>query len=172
MAQTTIAGEGCLLKKDVTDINANFTELYGAILTSGITPVNVTSSTVTLAAGTHSGRVTTLNRAAGIAVTLPAATGTGAVYELFVGTTVTSNTTTITCAGSDKMYGIAWVMSDNAADVLGYDAGSSGASILTMDGTTKGGYIGHRIVLKDLGTNIWGVQSHGKATGTEATPFS
>lgn len=171
MTQQTILNEGAFENGIRTAINANFTELYGAVLTSGIAPVAVTASTVTLAAGTHSNRVTTLNRAAGIAVTLPAATGTGAAYELVVITTVTSNSTTVTCAGSDAIQGQAVVLSDDAAAVLAYDAAGT-ATVITLNGTTKGGYIGHRIRLTDIATGKWLVVSMGKATGTEATPFS
>jgi len=172
MAQTTIASSrvGALTEDTRTDLNANFTELYNATF-NGIAPVAVTGSTVTLAEGTHSNRVTTLSRAAGIAVTLPAATGTGDVYELVVITTVTSNTTTITTDGSDTLQGQAWVLSDTSAAVLAYDAAGT-ATTITMDGTTQGGYVGHRIRLVDIATGKWHVTMMGKATGTEATPFS
>jgi hypothetical protein len=170
MTQQTLLGEGAFDQSLRNKVNSNFTELYAATFT-GIAPVAVTSSTVTLAAGTHSNRITTLDRAAGIAVTLPAATGTGNVYDLVVITTITSNTTTITRAGSDTMQGQAWVMSDGAAAVLAYDAAGT-ATVLTMNGTTQGGYVGHRIRLVDIATGKWHVTSMGKATGTEATPFS
>ena len=170
MSQTTITHEGAFQKDQRDGINANFTELYGAVY-NAVAPVAVTASTVTLASGTHSNRVTTLSRAAGIAVTLPAATGTGAWYDLIVITTVTSNSTTITCAGSDTLQGQAYVLSDDAAAVLAYDAAGT-ATVITLNGTTKGGYVGHRIKLVDIASGKWFVMSIGKATGTEATPFS
>ena len=40
-------------------------------------PINVTATTLAVTGAAHGGRVVTLNRAAGIAVTMPAATGTG-----------------------------------------------------------------------------------------------
>ena len=46
--------------------------------------VNVTDATVTLSQATHANRVVTLNRAAGVTVTLPAATGTGDVYTIAI----------------------------------------------------------------------------------------
>lgn len=170
MSQSTIRQEGAFTATIRNDVNANFTEVYNAAF-NGISPVAVTASTVTLAAGTHSNRVTTLSRAAGIAVTLPAATGTGNRYELVVITTVTSNTTTVTCAGSDTLQGQAIVLSDDAAAVLAYDAAGT-ATVITLNGTTKGGYVGHRISLVDIASGKWLVTSIGKATGTEATPFS
>lgn len=169
MAKLTLTEDGAITESVRSDVNANFTEVYNAAF-NGIAPVAVTAS-VTLAQGTHSNRVTTLSAAAGLAVTLPAATGTGDTYELVVITTITSNTTTVTCAGSDAMQGQAIVLSDGAAAVLAYDAAGT-ATVLTMNGTTQGGYVGHRITLKDIATAKWLVTSIGKATGTEATPFS
>ena len=52
---------------------------------------NVTTSTYTVL---DSDNLITLNRAAGIAVTLPAATGSGRKIKFVVGTSITSNTTT------------------------------------------------------------------------------
>lgn len=165
MSQSTDIKAGVMSQDNITNLNANFTELY-----NGIAPVAVTGATVTLAAGTHSNRITTLSRAAGIAVTLPAATGTGAFYELVVITTFTSSAT-VTCAGSDKLLGQAWVMTDNSAAVLSYDAAGT-ATTITMDGTTQGGYVGHRILLRDVASAKWHVTMMGKATGSEASPFS
>ena len=74
-------------------------------------PINITAST-TLGA-THSGTVTTLNAAAGMTITLPAAAGTGRRFEMVVGTTVTSNNLVIAVANSsDVMTGVCI----NAAD--------------------------------------------------------
>lgn len=133
--------------------------------------VNVTASTLALTQATHAGKVVTLNRAGGIAVTLPAATGSGDVYQLEIGTTFTSNLTVTTASGSDTMNGQAWVMSDNSAAVLSYDAAGT-ATVITQNGTTQGGYIGGYITLRDVASGKWFVNVTGKATGTEATPFS
>jgi hypothetical protein len=86
-----------------------------------------------------------------------------------IGATITSNTTTFTATAAD-LYGNAWVVSDGAAAVLGYVA--AGSTVLTLNGTTQGGYIGHIVELEDVAANLWIVRSMGKATGTEATPFS
>jgi hypothetical protein len=114
----------------------------------------------------------TLNRAAGITVTLPAATGTGSVYRFLVGTTVTSNTTVIKVANaSDTMTGSAYVISDGSAAVLGYRTGATDDTI-TLDGSTTGGIKGDTIQITDVATNLFAVQVLSAATGTEATPFS
>jgi hypothetical protein len=41
-----------------------------------------------------------------------------------------------------------------------------------MDGSTKGGIKGDRVILKDVAAGLWSVTVIGSATGTEATPFS
>lgn len=135
-------------------------------------PVNVTASTVTLSAAAHGGRTTTLNRAAGIAVTLPAATGSGVKFELIVGTTITSNTTTIKVANaSDTMAGNAIQSQDGGATLQMWEAAAADDTV-TMDGSTRGGLKGDIVRLTDIATNLWLVEVIQAATGTEATPFS
>lgn len=158
MASTTFSGP-------VTSTNG----FVGAILN---TPVNTTASTLTVTQASHAGKVITLNRAAGIAVTLPAASGTGAVYSFVIGTAVTSNSTTIKVANSsDTMTGTAYVVSDGAAAVLGYRTGASDDTV-TFNGTTLGGLKGDQVIIQDIGTNLFSVLVLSAATGTEATPFS
>ncbi len=72
-------------------------------------------ATLTMTADAHLGTIVALNVASGSAVTLPAATGTGNQYTVLVTTTVTSSASTITCAGSDKMYGSFFLGSTTAA---------------------------------------------------------
>jgi len=132
-----------------------------------------TSSTLTVTAASHAGHTIVLTRAAGIAVTLPAATGTGNVYRFVLGATVTSNTTTIKAASAtDSFVGFSQVVSDGSAAVLGYIAAAGTDDTVTFDGTTTGGYIGDEVVVTDIASGSFHVVIRGKATGTEATPFS
>jgi hypothetical protein len=163
MASTTFSGP-------VTSTNGFVGNVTGAV--TATTPVNATASTLTVTQATHGGRATTLNRAAGIAVTLPAASGSGTVYEFVIGTTITSNTTTIKVANSsDTMTGSAYVISDNSAAVLGYKTGASDDTV-TFNGNTLGGLKGDTVRLVDVAANLYAVQVFSQATGTEATPFS
>jgi hypothetical protein len=163
MASTTFSGP-------VTSTNGFVGNVAGAV--TATTPVNATASTLTVTQATHGGRATTLNRAAGIAVTLPAASGSGTVYEFVIGTTITSNTTTIKVANSsDTMTGSAYVISDNSAAVLGYKTGASDDTV-TLNGSTLGGLKGDTVRLVDVAANLYAVQVFSQATGTEATPFS
>jgi hypothetical protein len=145
-------------------------DMIGAV--EATPPVLVTGATLTCTRDTHAGRTVTINAAAGCAVTLPNATGTGSVYRFFIGTTITSNSTTIKVNNAtDVMSGRAYVISDGAAAVLGYATGSTDDTI-TLNGTTLGGYAGDLVEVIDAVAGTYLVQVHTKATGTEATPFS
>lgn len=135
--------------------------------------VNCTASTLTLSEALHGGlRIVTLNRAAGIAVTLPAASGTGTRFRLFVGTTVTSNTTTIKVANSsDTMVGFMSIFQDSGDTALHFEVGGTNDTI-TLDGSTKGGIKGDMIELIDIATNLWYVDGKCSGTGTEVSNLS
>lgn len=135
-------------------------------------PINVTSATLSLTKEAHSGTVITVNRAAGSTLTLPASAGDGSIFEIFVGTTITSNALIVQVANSsDIMSGVAWQAADGGSTSNAWETGASDDTI-TMDGSTKGGIKGDRIILKDVSANVWAVSIFGAATGTEASPFS
>ena len=136
------------------------------------TPPITTTASIVCSREVHAGRTITINAAAGCAVTLPAATGTGSVYRFFIGTTITSNSTTIKVANAtDVMSGRAYVISDGAAAVLGYATAATDDTI-TLNGTTLGGFAGDLIEIIDAIAGTYLVSVNTKATGTEATPFS
>lgn len=141
-----------------------------AQIASGI--VDATAATLAVTQAAHGGETITLNRAAGIAVTLPLATGTGAIFRFFVGTTVTSNSTTIKVGtAAETMRGNALVLQDAADTLVGFEAGAT-ADTITLNGTTTGGIVGDFIELIDIAANMYYVRCLLSGTGTEATPFS
>jgi len=145
-------------------------DVIGAVMATP--PIAVTGATLTCTRDVHAGRMNVINAAAGCAITLPNATGTGSVYRFMVGTTITSNSTTIKVNNAtDVMSGRAYVISDNTAAVLGYATAASDDTI-TLNGTTTGGYAGDVIEITDAIAGTFLVEVHTKATGTEATPFS
>ena len=120
----------------------------------------------------YSGTTTVLDAAAGLTVTLPAATGAGYEYEFFVGTTVTSNDYIIQVASaSDTMAGVAALAADSGNTAVFFETAATSDTI-TMDGSTQGGILGDRVKLHDVKDGVWAVSIIGSATGTEATPFS
>lgn len=134
--------------------------------------VTLTAATATVTAAAHSGRTVLLDRAAGQALTLPAATGTGNSYKFFVLTTITSNDTTIKVADStDVMAGVAIVANDTDASASIFETASTSDTI-TFNGGTTGGIRGATVELQDVAANLWSVRIVGAATDSEATPFS
>lgn len=133
-------------------------------------PINLTASTTLTSS--YAGTVITINAAAGLTVTLPAASGTGRRYEFVIGTTVTSNNVVIQVANAtDVMTGTA-IMGQDSADTAVLFETASTSDTITMNGSTKGGIKGDRIVLIDIASGLWSVSIVGSATGTEATMFS
>jgi hypothetical protein len=165
------------------DGSAKGLELGGVLVTATAAEINAaadassylvdaTASTLTLSAATHGNKLVKLNRAAGIAVTLPAASGSGVRFKLYVGTTVTSNTSTVKVANaSDTMVGFVHQFADGGTTANFYEIGST-TDTITMDGTTRGGIIGDVIDICDVATNLWLVEVRQSATGVEATPLS
>lgn len=133
--------------------------------------VDATAATLAVTQAVHDGKVVTLNRAAGIAVTLPAASGSGARLHFIVGTTVTSNTSTVKVVGDDTMVGAAIVAQDAADTAVVFEASGTDDTI-TLNGTTTGGIKGDSVELIDIAADLWHVRVVGSATGIEATPFS
>lgn len=137
----------------------------------GYAPINLTAS-ATVNSQVHANALCTINAAAGLTVTLPAASGTGNKYEFLIGTTVTSNSVIIQVASaSDIMSGQCIQAADVGNTVASYETAADSDTI-TFDGSTKGGIKGDRVVLIDSASGVWTVSMVVSATGTEATPFS
>lgn len=143
--------------------------------TSGNAPVVVNAATLTLTPAAHAGKTVVLSGTtanAGVAITPPAATGTGDVYTIVFGSSVTSNSTTIDAkAGnaSDVFYG--WLQTYKATTFTPYVTASN-SNLMTFDGSTKGGIKGDIIRLRDVATNVWVVDGFCNQTGTIASMFS
>ncbi len=134
-------------------------------------PISVTAST-TLSLARHGDGGVVVNAAAGLTLTLPAASGSGVRFRIVVGTTVTSNNVIVQVANSsDYMVGTITGAADGGDTVNGWEVGA-GSDTITLNGTTKGGYAGDYLELWDIATNVWHVQGRLTQTGTEATPFS
>lgn len=131
--------------------------------------VTVTDATVAITDDAHVGQRVVVNRAAGCTVTLPAATGSGNRYE-FIGAADASGNQVIQVTGDDTMAGVAYLGNDAAGASCFYTAATS--DTITLDGSTKGGLKGWRVVCDDIAADTWAVIVMSEASGTEATPFS
>ncbi len=137
-----------------------------------LSPISVTASTVTLDRHIHKDAPVVLNRAAGVTVTLPAATGSGDHYKVVVGTKVTSNSDIIQVANSsDTMIGNI----QTASTTIGandQEAVGGTDDTITMNGTTTGGDVGSYVELTDIAENLWLVHGALVGSGTIATSLS
>jgi len=133
--------------------------------------VATTATTLSITAASHAGKMVVINSAAPIAVTLPAATGTGNVYTFKFGVVATATASTIAALTTDVIEGMSIGVSDGAAAVLGYLTSATSDKI-SANGTTQGGYPGDRYVFVDAESGVWQVNGTLKQTGTEETPFS
>lgn len=134
-------------------------------------PKNFTAS-ATLAL-TDAETLLTVSAAAGLTLTLPASSGSGAVYKIYIQTTVTSSNVIIQVANvTDVMAGVAWSASDDAANAAIAFETLAASDTITMNGTTKGGIRGDWIMLTDAVSGFWSVEGFLSGTGTEVTPFS
>jgi hypothetical protein len=143
-------------------------------------PISATGATLALTAALHAGRTVVANRAAGVAFTLPAATGSGAKFRVVVGTTLTSGSLSVAVASNtDFMRGVALFETDDAANVpQTFPTANTGtvateSDTITMNRTTTGlATAGDYIEVEDIASAIWAVKVVCAASGTEATPFS
>lgn len=155
--------------------------LTGKTLTNPVitnAPVNETSATLAITQALHAGRTVTLNRAGGVAVTLPAATGTGDKYTFVVGTTFTADAGIAVASATDYMIGTAILFADGGDTCVGFATANTGTVATESDrvdlfdtANTTGGIKGARVELTDIATAIWHVHYVSDAASTEATPF-
>jgi hypothetical protein len=132
-------------------------------------PRIASGASLTLNAVQHAGRVILLNQAAGEAITLPAATGTGNKYFLFKSVSLSSNTTTIKVANAtDVMAGQANV----AATASGTFPTTSTSDTITFNATTQGGLLGSFVEIEDIASGVFRVLAHIVGSGTAVTVFS
>lgn len=154
------------------------TDLSGLTATAAEINRNNTVSTRLVASGAslaitqalHDGKTVVL--AAAAAITLPAMTGTGARFRFVLPQDATAVTITATAA---HLFGTLLQNTDTALGSSGFTTASipgGGSTIITLDGTTKGGRKGDWIEVEDVATSVGIVRGQLNASGTEATPFS
>jgi hypothetical protein len=151
-----------------TTFSGPVTSTNGFITGTGVNST-VTASTLAVTKALYNGQTINLSRAAGITVTLPAATGTNATYRFLVTTAVTSNSYKIQVANStDVIQGTL-----NVAGTTGTPFGSVPASdTITMNGSTQGGLVGSYVEITDIAAGVFLTSGSLLGSGTVITPFS
>ena len=136
--------------------------------------VTCTASTLTVSAAVHNNRIITLDRAGGIAVTLPTCAA-GLKFKFIVLTTFTGAATIKSATGADIMIGHALMGNNSDNSVVSWEALASNTyDTIDLLGTSNstGGMAGQEIDITGLAANLWYVYIRGDASGTEATPFA
>ncbi len=175
-ARTVIGGEIDVtgdLKIDAVAVTATADELNRAADTSGRV-VDCTASTLAVTEALHDGKIITLNRAAGIAVTLPVPVA-GMWFRFIVGTTFTGAASIKSVAGTHIMVGHA-IMGNNSDNTVVNWPAVAADTFDTIDllgtGNSTGGMAGQIIDIVALSATVWHVTIIGDAAGSEATPFA
>lgn len=131
-----------------------------------------TASTLTLTED-DSGKTQLLTRAAGITVTLPAATGSGAIYRFFNALALSAASHIIKVANTvDIIQGVAQVGKAATAGIA--FAAAATDDTITLNATTSGGLgIGDTIEIQDVKSGVFAVNECNLfGSGTVITPFS
>jgi hypothetical protein len=133
--------------------------------------VTVTSDTTLTAE--KSGALVVLGVASGAVVTLPAP-AEGMYFDFFVSVTRTSNSyKVITDAATTFLVGA--VMAGDATIATSgdvFEANGTTIVAITMDGDTKGGFIGTAFRCVCINSTQWSINGLVIGTGTMATPFA
>ena len=130
---------------------------------------------ITLNEQDHAYHTLVLNNATGFTVTLPAATGSGAIYKFVVGTTVTSGSLIIQCGNTtDEFHGLLMLCDTDTTDTLTAEVAldGDGFDTITMDGSTAGGIMGDSFEIIDYAAGKFALISEVNITGDVGTVIS
>lgn len=131
-------------------------------------------STLAMSQDTHGGKTLLLDTATGSVATLPASTGSGAVYTFIVSALATSNSHVIQAANSsDAMQGFVFSRDDTSDNAVSFFAVAGTSDTITLNRSDTGSVVvGETIKVTDIAANRYQVEGFIANTGTPATPFS
>lgn len=168
----------------VTDVVATGSAFIGGVeQTATATEVNRTAdvsgrlvaagATLTVTEAAHEGKIICLDTAAGSIVTLPAASGSGAVYRFLVTVTATSNSHIVKVANAtDEFRGFVIADASEATAPNIWWAADNDDTITLNRTTTGTAAQGQYIEIVDALSGHFMVRGFVEQSGTEATPFS
>ena len=130
-------------------------------------------STLTLTQAEHEGRTICLDTTTGSTVTLPQATGTGAIYKFMQTVLATTSSHVIKVANAtDIIQGVVFTVTTTSTNAEAF-ATTATSDTITLTRTTMGGTVqGEYFELQDIVTGVFAVRGFTSSTGTEASPFS
>lgn len=131
-------------------------------------------SSLSATVAAHNGKIIKLDTAAGTTVTLPAATGSGAIFRFVTTVIATSGSHIIKVANaSDTMQGFAILADTDSSGATFMFMCAADSDTMTMNRSTQGSVtIGETVEVIDIATNKFQVRGFLSATGNPATPFT
>ena len=185
MEATTVRAN--FLQSDTTDADLDITTQGTGVvklddqtqltLTGSFLPaIHTFTATDAITIAEHAGRTLLLGEVGGnaeVILTLPAATGTGAVYKFIVSVTNTSNYKIQVADATDTIDGIMLYLDEDGTAVTAFPTVAASDTI-TLNGGTTGGIIGDYLELIDIATNQYHVRGVMRvaAGANPATPFT
>ncbi len=120
-------------------------------------------ASLTITQALHDGKTIVL--AAAAAITLPVMSGSGSRFRFVMGATAA------------HLFGTILMNTDSAFQAgtlftVGAAVSTGGSTVITFDGSTKGGNKGDWIEIEDVAAGIGAVKGVLNASGTEASPYS
>lgn len=134
--------------------------------------VSSTAATLAITLASHDSKVVVLASTHTQTLTLPVASGSGAMYHFVVSTTGTDGSKVIKVGSTlDNMTGQCVINSTSTTVVAGFLTTATDDTI-TLNNNTTGGILGTEVEIIDVATNIYKVRVTANMSGSEATPFS
>jgi hypothetical protein len=162
-ATTAVLGELADLTATAAEIN-RATDLSARI-------INTTATELAVTLASHSDKIVVVDSSSPIAVTFPAASGTGAKYTFLINTAATATGHTFTLGTLDVYKGAAHVASTSTDKVDSFLTTATDDK-LTLNGTTKGGISGDRIEIIDSKLSVYQITAWLCGSGTIETGFT
>lgn len=159
---------------DLSGLLATAVELNRAAdVSTRVIAVPAATTTLTLTEATHEGKTLVISSTGGLAVTPPAATGSGGKYRFICGAVISGGNFTVDAkAGNSSDVFTGWMQSYKATTFTPYPTAAN-SNLITFDGSTKGGAaIGDWFEIEDFATHEWKVTGYTIQSGTIASMFS
>lgn len=136
--------------------------------------VPMTIAALTLNPEQHDGRTMLFDRLAGVAVTLPKATGSGAKYLFKIKTAPTSGSLVVKVGNTVDIIqgGVHFVDTDTAGTTTAFQTAGDSDTITLSRTTTGGVSVGEWLELEDIASGVYAVRGVLSNTASGATPFT
>jgi hypothetical protein len=162
---TQIAINGATITATATELN-RLADTSGRLVAAG--------SALSVTEAAHDGKIILLDTATGSTCTLPASSGSGAVFRFVVSVVATSNSHVIKVANATDVMSGSIILSDTdtAGTATAFSTAASSDTV-TLNRSTTGSVIkGEFVELVDIAAGFWAVNGVLANTGSGATPFS